>query len=285
MVGEDGMEEVLERHNMQTALRQGRANKGSPGIDGMSVEVLPDLLRTHGLGIKHQLLEGTYQRRVIQRVERPKPGRQEKRQLGMPCGLDRLIQPALLQGLQWRWAPTFSERSDGLRPGRTAHQAVAQAQASMAHGFSIVVALDVEQLFDQVCHDRLRSRLAQWRADKRVLKLLRASLHAGMLENGLLTVPEAGTPQGSPLSPFLSNGVLEELDKELERRGHRCCRYADDSHIDVRSRRAGDRVMASLSRCIPHRLKRKVHAQKSAVDCPQNRSVLGCSCTGGKSPG
>jgi RNA-directed DNA polymerase len=285
MFGEHVMEEVLERHNMQTALRQVRANKGRPGSDGMSVEVLPDFLRTHWPGIKHQLLEGTYQPRVIQRVEIPKPGSQEKRQLGIPCVLDRLIQQALLQGLQWRWDPTFSESSDGFRPGRNAHQAVAQAQAYIAQGFSIVVDLDLEKFFDQVCHDRLMSRLAQRIADKRVLKLIRAYLHAGILENGLITVPEAGTPQGSPLSPFLSNVVLDELDKELERRGHRFCRYADDSNIYVRSRRAGERVMASISRFITHRLKLKVNAQKSAVDCPQNRSCLGFSLTGGKAPG
>jgi RNA-directed DNA polymerase len=281
MFGEDVMEEVLERHNMQTALRQVRANKGSPGIDGMSVEVLPDFLRTHWLGIKHQLLEGTYQPRVIKRVEIPTPGSQEKRKLGIPCVLDRLIQQALLQGLQWRWDPTFSESRYGFRPGRNAHQAVAQAQAYIAQGFSIVVDLDLEKFFDQVCHDRLMSRLAQRIADKRVLKLIRAYLHAGILENGLITVPEAGTPQGSPLSPFLSHVVLDELDKELERRGHRFCRYADDSNIYVRSRRAGERVMASISRFITHRLKLKVHAQKSAVDCPQNRSFLGFSFTGG----
>jgi RNA-directed DNA polymerase len=285
MCGESVMEEVLERHNRQTALRQVRANQGSPGIDAISVEVLPDFLRTHGPGITHQLLEGTYQPRVITRVEIPKPGSQEKRTLGIPCVLDRLIQPALLQGLQWRWDPTCSESSDGFRPGRNAHQAVAPAQASMAQGFSMVVARDVEKCFDQVWHDRLMRRLAQRIADKRVLKLIRAYLHAGMLENGLITVPEAGTPQGSPLSPFLSHGVLDALDKELERRGHRCCRYADARHSYVRSRRAGERVMASITRFLTHRLKRKVHAQKSAVACPQNRRFLGCSFPGGKSPG
>jgi RNA-directed DNA polymerase len=224
MFGEDVMEEVLERHNMQTALRQVRANQGSPGIDGMSVEVLPDLLRTHWPGSQHQRLEGTYQPRVIKRVAIPKAGSQEKRKLGMPCVRERLIQPALLQEWQWRWEPTFAESSDGFRPGRNAHQAVAQAQTYRAHGCSIVVALDVEKCFDQVCHARLRSRLAQRIAEKRVLKLIRASLHAGILDNGLSTVPEAGPPQGSPLSPCLSHVVLDALAKELERRGHRGCR-------------------------------------------------------------
>ena len=224
MFGEDVLEEVLERHNMQTALRQVRANQGSPGIDGMSVEVRPNLLRTHGPGSKHQRWEGTYQPRVIKRVAIPKAGSQEKRKLGMPCVRERLIQPALLQEWQWRWEPTFAESSDGFRPGRNAHQAVAQAQTSMAHGCSIVVALDWEKFFDQVWHARLMSRLAQRIAEKRVRKLIRAYLHAGMLANGLSTVPEAGPPQGSPLSPFLSHVVVDAWAKELERRGHRCCR-------------------------------------------------------------
>ena len=209
MFGEHVRAEVLERHNRQTALRQVRAHKGRPGLDGMSVEVLSDLLRTHWPGSKPQLWEGPYQPRGMKRVERPQPGSQEQRQLGMPGVLDRLIQQALLQEWQGRWDPTFSESSDGLRPGCNAHQAVAHAQTSIAQGCSIVVELDVEKFFDQVCHDRLRSRLAQRLAEKRGRKLIRASLHAGMRENGVITVPEAGTPPGSPLSPFLSHGVLE----------------------------------------------------------------------------
>jgi RNA-directed DNA polymerase len=277
------MEEVVERHNMQAALKQVRANKGSAGIDGMRVDELPAFLKGHWLEIKDQLLDGSYRAMAIKRVEIPKPGSQEKRKLGIPCVLDRLIQQAILQVLQWRWDPTFSEFSYGFRPGRSAHQAVAQAQAYMEQGYPIVVDIDLEKFFDQVCHDRLMSRLAERIADKHLLKLIRAYLTAGILEDGLVTPPKAGTPQGSPLSPFLSNVVLDELDKELEARGHRFCRYADDSNIYVRSLRAGDRVMTSISRFITGRLKLKVNESKSAVDRPQNRSFLGFSFTGGKS--
>jgi RNA-directed DNA polymerase len=283
MVDEHGMEEVVERRNMQAALKQVRANKGSPGADGMSVDELPDFLKTHWPEIKDQLLKGTYQPQVIKRVEIPKPGSQEKRQLGIPCVIDRLIQQAILQVLQWRWEPTFSEFSYGFRPGRRAHQAVAQAQTYIEQGYPIVVDIDLEKFFDHVCHDRLMSRLAERIADKRLLKLIRGYLQAGILADGLVTIPEAGTPQGSPLSPFLSNVVLDELDKDLEARGHRFCRYADDSNIYVRSLRAGERVMASISRFITGRLKLKVNASKSAVGYPYNRSFLGFSFTRGRS--
>jgi len=277
------MEEVVERHNMQAALKQVRANKGSAGIDGMRVDELPDFLKAHWPEIKDQLLDGSYRPMVIKRVEIPKPGSQEKRKLGIPCVLDRLIQQAILQVLQWRWDPTFSEFSYGFRPGRSAHQAVAQAQAYIEQGYPTVVDMDLEKFFDQVCHDRLMSRLAERIPDKRLLKLIRGYLQAGILEDGLVTPSKAGTPQGSPLSPFLSNVVLDELDKELEARGHRFCRYADDSNIYVRSLRAGERVMAGISRFITGRLKLKVNESKSAVDRPQNRSFLGFSFTGGKS--
>ena len=283
MFSEHVMEEVVERHNMQAALKQVRANRGSPGVDGMSVDELPDFLKTHWPDIKNQLLDGTYQPMVIKRVEIPKPGSQEKRKLGVPCVIDRLIQQAILQVLQWRWDPTFSEFSYGFRPGRSAHQAVAQAQSYMEQGYNVVVDMDLEKFFDQVCHDRLMSRLAERIPDKRLLKLIRSFLQAGILADGMVTAPEAGTPQGSPLSPFLSNVVLDEMDKELEARGHRFCRYADDSNIYVRSLRAGERVMASMSRFITERLKLKVNESKSAVDHPQNRSFLGFSFTGGKS--
>ena len=250
----------------------------------MRVDELPDFLKAHWLEIKEQLLQGTYQPQVIKRVEIPKPGSQEKRKLGIPCVLDRLIQQAMLQGLQWRWDPTFSMFSYGFRPGRSAHQAVAQSQAYIEQGYSYVVDIDLEKFFDRVCHDRLMSRLAERITDKRVLQLIRASLHAGILEDGLITPPTEGTPQGSPLSPFLSNVVLDELDKELEARGLRFCRYADDSNIYVRSARAGARVMASISRFITQRLKLRVNGEKSAVDHPWKRSFLGFSFTGGKLP-
>jgi RNA-directed DNA polymerase len=229
MVGEHLMEEVVERQNLQAALRQVRANKGNPGIDGMSVDDLPDFLKAHWPAIKAQRLDGMYQPQMIKRVEIPKPGSHEKRQLGIPCVMDRLIQQAILQVLQWRWDPTFSEFSYGFRPGRSAHQAVAQAQAYIEQGYTVVVDIDLEKFFDQVCHDRLMSRLAERIPDKRLLKLIRGYLQAGILEDGVVIVPEAGPPQGSPLSPFLSNVALDELDKELEARGHRFCRYAVDS--------------------------------------------------------
>ena len=278
------MEEVVERGNMRAALRQVRANRGNPGVDDMRVDELPEFLKTHWLDIKEQLLQGRYQPQAIKRVEIPKPGSQEKRKLGIPCVIDRLIQQALLQVLQWRWDPTFSAFSYGFRPGRSAHQAVAQAQVYIEQGYNYVVDIDLEKFFDQVCHDRMMSRLAERITDKRVLKLIRAFLQAGILAEGLITLPTEGTPQGSPLSPFLSNVVLDELDKELETRGLRFCRYADDSNIYVRSARAGMRVMASISRFITQRLKLKVNGEKSAVDRPWNRSFLGFSFTGGKLP-
>jgi RNA-directed DNA polymerase len=284
MYGEHLMEEIVERGNMRAALRQVRANQGSPGSDAMRVDELPDFLKAHWPAIKAQLLQGTYQPQVIKRVAIPKPGSQEKRQLGIPCVRDRLIQQAVLQVLQWRWDPTFSTFSYGFRPGRSAPQAVAQAQSHIEQGYSYVVDIDLEKFFDRVCHDRLLSRLAERITDKRVLKLIRAYLHAGILEDGLITVPTEGTPQGSPLSPFLSNVVLDELDKELEARGLRFCRYADDSNIYVRSARAGARVMTSISRFITQRLKLRVNSAKSAVDHPWNRTFLGFSFTGGKRP-
>lgn len=278
------MEEICAPGNMRAALKRVRANKGSPGSDGMRVEELPAYLRAHWPEIKDELLQGTYQPQVVRRVAIPKPGSLEKRKLGIPCALDRLIQQALLQGLQPQWDPTFSTSSYGFRPGRSAQQAVAQAQAYLEQGDRYVVDLDLEQFFERVCHDRLLSRLAQQIADTRVLKLIRAYLQAGILEDGLTTVPTEGTPQGSPLSPFLSNVVLDELDQELARRGLRFCRYADDCNLYVRSVRAGERVMASVSRFITQRLKLQGNARKSAVDRPQNRSFLGFSFTGGNKP-
>ena len=233
-------------------------------------------LREHWPDIRSRLLSGTYQPQPVRRVEIPKPDG-GVRTLGIPCVVDRLIQQVLLQVLQKRWDPTFSEASYGFRPGRSAHQAVAQAQAYVAEGYSIVVDLDLEKFFDRVNHDALMARVAARVADKRVLKLIRAFLNAGVMENGLVRPTDEGTPQGGPLSPLLSNLVLDDLDKELERRGLRFCRYADDCNIYVRSRRAGRRVMASVSRFLTSKLKLKVNETKSAVACPEERQFLGFS--------
>jgi len=284
MFGKELMEDICERNNLKAALKRVRRNKGSPGVDGMTVDELPDYLKTHWLAIKARLLEGCYQPQPVKRVEIPKPGSTEKRKLGIPCVLDRFIQQATLQVLQRKWDQTFSDSSYGFRPGRSAHQAIARAQSHVEAGYEYVVDIDLEKFFDQVNHDRLMSRLAMRIADKRVLKLIRAYLRAGILENGLVSIPSEGTPQGGPLSPFLSNVVLDELDKELESRGHRHVRYADDSNIYVSSRRAGERVRRSVSKFITQRLKLRVNEGKSAVDIPQNRTFLGYTFTGGKLP-
>lgn len=284
MFGKELMEEICERNNLKAALKRVRRNKGSPGVDGMTVDELPDYLKVHWLVIKARLLKGCYHPQPVKRVEIPKPGSTEKRKLGIPCVLDRFIQQAVLQVLQRKWDPTFSDNSYGFRPGRSAHQAIARAQSHIKAGYGYVVDIDLEKFFDQVNHDRLMSRLAMRIADKRVLKLIRAYLRAGILENGLVSVPSEGTPQGGPLSPFLSNVVLDELDKELESRGHRHVRYADDCNIYVSSLRAGERVMRGISRYITQRLKLRVNEGKSAVDIPQNRTFLGYTFTGGKSP-
>ena len=283
MFGADLMEVICNRDNLRAALKRVRRNKGSPGADGMGVDELAGYLRTHWPWIKEALLKGEYIPRPVKRVEIPKPGkRKEKRKLGIPCVLDRFIQQAILQILQSRWDATFYESSYGFRPGRSAHQAIAKAQTYVTLGYGIVLDLDLESFFDRVNHDRLMSRLARQIADKRVLKLIRAYLQAGILENGLVKVPTAGTPQGGPLSPFLSNVVLDEWDKELERRGHRFVRYGDDCHIYVKSHRAGERVKDSLTRFIANRLKLKVNESKSAVDVPQQRQFLGFTFTAGK---
>lgn len=241
------MEEVCNRENLEAAWKRVRRNKGSPGVDGMTIDAAKDYLREQWPNIRSQLLEGTYQPLPVKRVEIPKPDG-GVRKLGVPCVVDRLIQQALLQVLQKRWDPTFSEHSYGFRPGRSAHQAVAQAQRYIAEGYGIVVDLDLEKFFDRVNHDMLMARVASRVSDKRVLRLIRAFLNAGVMEGGLVRPVDEGTPQGGPLSPLLSNLVLDDLDKELSRRGHRFCRYADDCNIYVRSRRAGERVMASVTK-------------------------------------
>src|SRR5690348_14558481 len=272
------MEEVCDRGNLVRAWKRVRQNKGSPGVDGMTIDDTKDYLREHWPSIRSQLLKGTYQPRPVKRVEIPKPDG-GVRKLGVPCVVDRLIQQALLQVLQKRWDPTFSKHSYGFRPGRSAHQAVAQAQRYIAKGYSVVVDLDLEKFFDRVNHDGLMARVAARVSDNRVLKLIRAFLKAGVMEDGLVSPVEEGAPQGGPLSPLLSNLVLDDLDKELERRGHRFCRYADDCNIYVGSRRAGERVMASLSRFLRETLKLAVNPNKSAVDRPWKRKFLGFSMT------
>ena len=277
------MEEVLERSNLKEALKRVRANQGSAGVDGMTVRNLPRYLIKHWPEHRDQLWNGTYQPQPVKRVEIPKPDG-GMRKLGLPTVLDRFIQQALMQVLQRKWDPTFSEHSYGFRPKRSAHQAVAPAQQYIADGFRVVVDLDLEKFFDRVNHDKLMGQIAKRISDKRVLKLIRAFLNAGVMENGLVGPSVEGTPQGGPLSPLLSNLVLDELDREMEQRGHRFVRYADDCNIYVRSARAGERVMESITRFITQRLKLKVNREKSAVALPQERKFLGFSFTGQAEP-
>jgi RNA-directed DNA polymerase len=275
------MEEVCERRNLEAAFRRVQANKGAPGVDGMTVSALEAHLRQHWPSIREQLLSGTYQPQPVKRVEIPKPDG-GIRKLGIPSVLDRFIQQALLQVLQRYWDRTFSNSSYGFRPGRSAHQAVTAAQGFIAEGYRWVVDLDLEKFFDRVNHDILMGRIAKRVRDRRVLLLIRAFLNAGVLENGLVSPTEEGTPQGGPLSPWLSNVMLDDFDRELERRGLKFARYADDCNIYVRSHRAGERVMASVTRFLTEQLKLKVNQSKSAVDRPSNRKFLGFSFTTGK---
>lgn len=282
-IGEQLMEEICERENCKQALSRVRANKGSPGADGMTVGDLPGHLKQHWPAIREQLLSGTYVPQPVKRVEIPKPDG-GVRKLGIPTVLDRFIQQVVMQVLQRRWDRTFSEHSYGFRPGRSAHQAVEQAQQHIAAGYRWVVDLDLEKFFDRVNHDKLMAKIAERVGDKRLLKLIRAFLTAGVMEGGLVSPVDEGTPQGGPLSPLLSNIVLDEFDRELERRGLRFARYADDSNIYVRSRRAGQRVMESITRFITTKLKLKVNGQKSAVARPWERKFLGFSFTAGREP-
>ena len=282
-IGERLMEEVCERENCKQALARVQANKGSPGVDGMTVHELPGYLKQHWPVIREQLSRGTYKPQPVKRVEIPKPDG-GVRKLGIPTVLDRFIQQAVMQVLQRKWDRTFSEHSYGFRPGRSAHQAVERAQKYIAEGYRWCVDLDLEKFFDRVSHDKLMAKIAQRVSDKRLLKLIRAFLTAGVLENGLVSPVDEGTPQGGPLSPLLSNIVLDEFDRELERRGLRFARYADDSNIYVRSRRAGERVMGSVRRFITTKLQLKVNEQKSAVARPWERKFLGFSFTSGRVP-
>jgi RNA-directed DNA polymerase len=282
-MGEQLMEEVCERENCKQALARVKANKGSAGVDGMTVRQLPEHLKQQWPVIREQLLSGAYRPQPVRRVEIPKPDG-GVRKLGIPTVLDRFIQQAVMQVLQRRWDRTFSEHSYGFRPGRSAHQAVAAAQKYIAEGYRWCVDLDLEKFFDQVSHDKLMAKIAERVSDKRMLKLIRTFLTAGVMEGGLVSPVDEGTPQGGPLSPLLSNIVLDEFDRELENRGLRFARYADDSNIYVRSRRAGERVMESITRFITTKLKLKVNQQKSAVARPWERKFLGFSFTMNREP-
>ena len=277
------MEEVCERENCKQALARVKANKGSPGADRMTVQQLPEYLKQHWAAIREQLLSGTYEPQPVKRVEISKPDG-GVRKLGIPTVLDRFIQQAVMQVLQRKWDRTFSEHNYGFRPGRSAQQAVEAAQKYIAAGYRWVVDLDLEKFFDRVNHDKLMAKIAEKVSDKRLLKLIRSFLTAGVMEGGLVSPVDEGTPQGGPLSPLLSNIVLDEFDRELERRGLRFARYADDSNIYVRSRRAGERVMNSITRFLTAKLRLKVNDEKSAVARPWERKFLGFSFTWNREP-
>ncbi|MDV6319370.1 group II intron reverse transcriptase/maturase [Chromohalobacter sp. HP20-39] len=277
------MEAVLDKANMARAYRKVAANKGAPGADGMTVQQLVDHLKVHWPTLRERLLAGEYHPNPIRAVEIPKP-KGGTRQLGIPTVSDRLIQQALLQVLTPIFDPDFSESSYGYRPKRSAQQAVSAMKAHVTAGHRWVVDLDLVAFFDRVNHDLLMARVARRVRDKRVLRLIRRYLEAGMFQNGLTTPRRQGTPQGGPLSPLLANILLDDVDKELERRGHRFCRYADDMQIYVRSRRAGERVMASLSDFLENSLRLTVNRDKSAVDRPWHRGYLGYTLTRHKLP-
>jgi RNA-directed DNA polymerase len=277
------MERIVARDNLRKALAQVRRNKGAPGVDVMSVDDLAAHLKDHWPAIRDQLLHGTYRPQPVRRVEIPK-ATGGTRALGVPTVLDRFIQQAVLQVLQAEWDPTFAEASFGFRPGRSAHQAVRRAQEYIGAGYRIVADLDLEKFFDRVNHDVLMGLVAQRVSDKPLLRLIRGYLTAGVLAGGLVGPTDEGVPQGGPLSPLLSNLMLDVLDQELERRGHRFVRYADDCNIYVRSQRAGERVMASVTRFLARRLKLTVNTEKSAVAPPSRRKFLGFSFTSGREP-
>jgi RNA-directed DNA polymerase len=280
---DDVMEEALQPENLNAACRRVMANAGAPGVDGMTVRDLEPWWRQHGERRCDDLRHGRYRPAPVRRVRIPKPDGGE-RELGIPTVVDRIVQQALAQALQRRLDPTFSPHRYGFRPGRSAHQAVAAAQGLIAEGRRWVVDLDLEKFFDRVNHDRLMARLAARIQDRRVLKLVRAFLEAGALDGGLESATTEGTPQGGPLSPLLSNVVLDELDQELQTRGLAFVRYADDCNIYVRSESAATRVMASVTRFVGRKLRLKVNASKSAADRPHRRKFLGFSFTSHRPP-
>lgn len=277
------MEAVVERSNMLCAYERVVSNEGAAGVDGLTVAELRPWLQAHWTKVRQALLAGEYMPQAVRKVEIPKP-QGGVRTLGIPTVVDRLIQQALHQVLQALFEPEFSESSYGFRPGRNAQQAVEAARSYVAEGKRWVVDLDLEKFFDRVNHDVLMSRVARKVKDKRVLKLIRRYLEAGLMEGGVASARTEGTPQGGPLSPLLSNILLTDLDRELEKRGHRFCRYADDCNIYVGSERSGQRVMAAITAFLERRLKLKVNADKSAVARPWQRKFLGYSMTGHRKP-
>lgn len=270
------LEEVLSRENMKNALKRVKSNKGTSGVDGMKIEEMNEYLKEHWLDIKTEILSGTYKPSAVKKVEIPKPNG-GKRMLGIPTVVDRLIQQAISQYLQQIYDKGFSESSYGFRPKRSAHQAVQQAQNYLNAGYTYVIELDLEKFFDMVSHDRLMSTLMRKIQDKKLLKLIHKYLKAGMMSDGKVERREKGTPQGSPLSPLLSNIVLDELDKELERRGHKFVRYADDLSIYVRSMKAAERVKENIYKFIEGKMKLKVNREKSKISRPNKSSLLGFS--------
>jgi RNA-directed DNA polymerase len=278
------IEQVVQRENLLAAYERVRANKGAAGVDGMSVDDLADFCRRHWPRVREQLLGGTYVPQPVRKVEIPKPDGKGVRMLGIPTVLDRLIQQALLQVLTPIFDPGFSDASFGFRPRRSTHQAVVRARDHIAAGHRWVVDMDLEKFFDRVNHDILMSRVARKVKDKRVLWLIRRYLQAGIMEGGVCSPRSEGTPQGGPLSPLLSNILLDELDKELEQRGHRFVRYADDCNVYVRSQPAGERVLDSLEKFLSRRLRLTVNRAKSAVARPWERKFLGYSVTVHKDP-
>jgi group II intron reverse transcriptase/maturase len=280
------MERMLERGNMTKALKRVEANAGAPGVDGLGTKEFRTWLKDNWEEVKGRLLGGNYIPMPVRRVRIPKPDGKGKRMLGIPTVLDRLIQQALLQVLEPIFDPSFSESSYGFRPGRRGHDAVRKMRQYAEEGYRWVVDIDLEKYFDTVNHDILMSRVARKVTDKRVLRLIRKYLQAGAMDNGVVVATSEGTPQGGPLSPLLANILLDDLDKELEKRGHRFCRYADDQNVYVKSKRAGLRVMASVRKFLETRLKLKVNDQKSAVGYVSRRKFLGFSLYfGSKGPG
>lgn len=278
------IESVVDDCNMKEAIAAVKRNKGSPGIDDITTEEIEEVMQKGWPQIKQNILDGKYCPNPVRRVKIPKPDGSGVRQLGIPTVMDRIIQQAIHQKLVLVFDPTFSQYSYGFRPNRSAHQAVLQAQTYIQEGCEWVVDIDLEKFFDRVNHDMLMARVARRVKDKKILLLIRRYLQSGVMEDGLVKATEEGTPQGGPLSPLLSNIMLDDFDRELEKRGLRFARYADDCNIYVKSEKAGQRVMEATARYLTEKLKLKVNQQKSAVDNPWNRKFLGFTFTQGKEP-